>query len=371
MPLVDDIEMLILYASIGSGHRTAAEAIAQQAADVGGAGLRVRLVDLLTLTDVGMTDRLSSVPSATGISSAYDAVWGADWLSAPVGGTLRALRPLLFPRLRAQISPDTRVVVSTHALGAILTADLLRAWRVAVLTDFMPHGFWPRQVDRICVPTQDARVELELRGFPASTIELTGVPVREQFAHAPSREAARVTLGIDGDRRVALVVAGARDPGPYAQLAQRIPAVVSALVGSGMLSVVLTGTNTPLAEQLAAEFGESVRVVPYTDDVATLIAASDVVVAKPGGSIVSESIACGRPLILLSRGSGQERANSAYLEKAGAAIVAENDDRLRDALAGSLSTASQQLMAAEKIAMPGAARHVARVALEPFEPRAD
>lgn len=127
MPLSDDIELLILYASIGSGHKTAAEAVAEQAAAVGGPGLRVRLVDLLDLTDLPLTDRLGAVPGTAGLGGAYDLVWGASALAAPVGATLRAVRRFAFPRLREQVTPETRAVVSTHALGSILTADLVSA----------------------------------------------------------------------------------------------------------------------------------------------------------------------------------------------------------------------------------------------------
>ena len=44
-----------------------------------------------------------------------------------------------------------------------------------------------------------------------------------------------------------------------------------------------------------------------------MIHASDVVMAKAGGLIVSETLACGRPLILFSSTAGQETGNVEYV----------------------------------------------------------
>lgn len=215
------------------------------------------------------------------------------------------------------------------------------------------------------MPTPETVAELTRRGFQGPSVELTGVPVRAQFSSAPAASDARVALGLDPDARVALLVAGASDAGPYERLAKRVPAVVSAMLEGGLFPVVLVGRNEALGARVGAEFGERVRVVPYTDEMAMLVSAADVVVAKPGGSILAEVIACGRPLVLLSRGNGQERANSHYLEHAGAALIAETDESLRGALAV-VARGETSLHIPAGLARPDAARRVAEVALEPF-----
>src|SRR5690606_15786217 len=62
--------------------------------------------------------------------------------------------------------------------------------------------------------------------------------------------------------------------------------------------------------------------IGYASDVATLIAAADVVVTKPGGLTCSETLAIGRPLVLTRAIPGHEEANVRYLCARGAALAA-------------------------------------------------
>jgi processive 1,2-diacylglycerol beta-glucosyltransferase len=368
MSHADRPELLILYASIGSGHEMAAAAIAEQVRALAGTAVDVRQLDLMELARIPRKRRLSAVPSMPGIGAVYDAVWGAQALGEAVAGLVRLAAPALLPHVAEQITPTTRVVVSTHALGAVLTAKMPKASHVSVLTDLMPHAFWPRQAALTCVPTTEARAALIARGFAPEQIAVTGIPVRLQFAHLPPSVQAKASLGLSGERPVALVAAGADDPGPYAQVAHRLSGILSALLGVGLMPLVLTGTDAALLEHVTAEFGPRVLALPFSEDVATPMAAADVVVAKPGGLLIAECLACGKPLALLARGSGQERANSEYLAAHNAAFIAETDaelaDKLASAMAGSFRPMAERAAA---LGLPDAARDIATRAIALME----
>ena len=64
------------------------------------------------------------------------------------------------------------------------------------------------------------------------------------------------------------------------------------------------------------------RVLGYTDGMAALFAAADVIVTKPGGLTCSEALASARPLILTKAIPGHEEANVRYLCSRGAAVDA-------------------------------------------------
>ena len=233
MPAVDRSDMLILFASIGSGHEMAAAAIEEQARAIAGDGFSVRRLDLLALMRFPRKTRLSAAPTLPAVGPLYDALWGATSLGGAVGRLTRLAQPALLPRFAEHIPAGTGVVVSTHALGAILTAKMPDIARVSVMTDLMPHAFWPREVDRLCAATPEARDALLGRGFSAEQLAVTGIPVRSQFAELPERGVARARLGLVSDRPVALLAAGADDPGPYTDLAHKVSGVLSALLDAG------------------------------------------------------------------------------------------------------------------------------------------
>ena len=361
-------ELLILFASIGSGHEMAAAAIAEQIGALSGSRLRVRALDLMGFARVPRKRRLSAVPSMPGIGALYDAAWSARPLAGGVASLVRLGAPWLLPHAAQQIECGARVVVSTHALGAILTAKMPGLRRVSVLTDLMPHAFWPREAEVTCVPTPEARAALLARGFAAEQIAVTGIPVRAQFSHLPPSGQAKVRLGLPADRPIALVAAGADDPGPYRQVARRLTGILSALLEVGLMPLVLTGNDVELREHVTARFGPRIVARPFSDDVATPMAAADVVVAKPGGLLIAECLACGKPLVLLARGSGQERANSEYLEAHDAAIIAETErelaEKLASALDGGLGPMAQR---AATLGLPDAARSIAERAIALLE----
>jgi processive 1,2-diacylglycerol beta-glucosyltransferase len=66
------------------------------------------------------------------------------------------------------------------------------------------------------------------------------------------------------------------------------------------------------------------KVFGFVDFMDELMALSDLLITKPGGITVSESIATGVPMILIEPIPGQEEANADYLVEQGVAVKARN-----------------------------------------------
>ena len=64
----------------------------------------------------------------------------------------------------------------------------------------------------------------------------------------------------------------------------------------------------------------SVKVLPFTNQVPELMAISDLVVTKPGGLTTSESLASNLPMIIINPIPGQEEENAEFLEENGIGI---------------------------------------------------
>ena len=108
-------------------------------------------------------------------------------------------------------------------------------------------------------------------------------------------------------------------------------------------------------------------VFEFVDFIDELMAVADFIVAKPGGSIVSESLAMNLPMLLVEPVPGQEDANVEYLLENGAAIKARHKESLIFKL-GYLLANPEKLQAMreaiKKIAKVDAARTVADLSCE-------
>ena len=104
--------------------------------------------------------------------------------------------------------------------------------------------------------------------------------------------------------------------------------------------------------------------IPFVDE---LMAVADFMVAKPGGSIVSESLAMDLPMLLVEPVPGQEDANVEYLLENGAAIKARHKESLIFKLSYLLDhpeKLAQMREAIKKIAKVDAAKQVADLSCE-------
>jgi processive 1,2-diacylglycerol beta-glucosyltransferase len=94
--------------------------------------------------------------------------------------------------------------------------------------------------------------------------------------------------------------------------------------------VVICGKNADLQKRMAkvalgAQLGRNpVHVVGFTTEMDEYMAASDLLVGKPGGLTTSEALARGLVMVVVNPIPGQEERNSDHLLEEGAAIRCNN-----------------------------------------------
>jgi processive 1,2-diacylglycerol beta-glucosyltransferase len=331
--------IVVAHASVGSGHRIAAEAIARELRATVDDRASVEVADALTMGSFKTKgdDLTSTFTGPT--ASLYDAIWS----SSDVGRIARVLgTPALawvFRGFAAYLrKSNPAAVVCTHALPALLAAWEVKRGRldtqvICVATDFGVHGLWPREdIALFCAADAHSADELERRGHERTAVAITGIPVRSQFTAEYDVAAAREHFSLPADKRVILAVAGSTQAGPYARFKESLAVSLPALASlPGVTLAVVTGQDDAFADALrsrSAAFGTTnVHVLGYVDHMAPLMAAADLGVAKPGGLVCAECIAMGLPLVLVGPAMGQERANATALSGVGAALFAE-DPRL-------------------------------------------
>ncbi len=319
--------ILVLHASVGAGHRRAADALAEAFARRSPGQIRVE--DVLDYTNplfreayahsyLRLTDKLPALWGyvyeqtdrdffrfATELRTLVDAIWA--W----------GLRKLI-----RDYAPE--VIVCTHFLPVEVLA--LRKGRArmtqplyCVVTDYAAHAFWAyRDVDRYFVATEETREQLVARGVASKTIACNGIPVDPRVTLPKTRDEQRHARGFPLDKPMITLFGGGLE-------ANRVRVIVEGLVRQKVPAtlVVVAGRNRSLLAEifdLHSDGPVELRKLGFIDYVDDLVVASDIVITKAGGLTVSEVLARGRPMIIIDPIPGQEESNADYLAGVGAAI---------------------------------------------------
>jgi processive 1,2-diacylglycerol beta-glucosyltransferase len=238
-------------------------------------------------------------------------------------------------------STGAKALVAPHFYGASALGrykdQYPDAFTAVVLTDYVPHPLGvPDNLDLYIVADDAAAETVERIGVPEGRIHPTGIPIDpafEQPADVPGVR--RDVLGFpeDGedDLPVVIVMGGGLGGG-------HLENVVTSLLeaSAAMRLVVLCGSNTRDRDRLQAVAqarGRSGTFLSFTDRVRDLMAASHVLVTKPGGMSCTESLASGLPQILFNPIPGQEEDNAAAMVRYGAGVmVNRTEDILGEAM---------------------------------------
>ena len=131
----------------------------------------------------------------------------------------------------------------------------------------------------------------------------------------------RIGLGLDPTLPVLLVSAGALGASPAEIILEElfdltVPVQIVLLAGKNAL---LKQELEELADQVPSPTIR-VKVVGYTTEMSRYMAAATLLIGKPGGLTISEAMACGLPMVIISPIPGQEERNSDQLLEKGMAI---------------------------------------------------
>ncbi len=319
-------KILILTASIGSGHIKAAEAVETE--------LRRLLPDSEITTVDFMARRISCIhwfmkefylAMLAFVPNLYDVFYKLSGESS--GGTLiqNAFARVMMPamkRLVRRYEPD--LVLCTHPFpeGA---ASLLRrrhdeSYRLAaVMTDYSLHQIWLYpSVDRYYMATEDMRMGMIGHGFSVDTLEVSGIPVASVLKEMQDKEPMRRALAIPEGQPAVLLMGGGLGLGGIEANLRDLEQIEKR-----MTILVVAGRNQRLMERVQDMAGTShhqVLVWGYTDKVHLLMRAADLLITKPGALTISEAFVLGLPMLLHDPIPGPETENAIYATQHGAAL---------------------------------------------------
>lgn len=382
--------VLVVHASVGSGHRSAAYAIGEALellADQGQApeGLRVEVLDILDFGRI-VFDGDKTASMFTGATRPlYDLTWRYTLTGRLLwaGGTIWAR--IMYPKFVEYVSQVKPIaIVCTHitAANVAVSARMLTRERfpiVCVPTDYEVEGLWPHlYTDLFCVANEHMAETLRPRRVPEERIQITGIPTRPTFRDDVDGAEVRERFGLPTDKQVVLALAGATLPRPYVHFRQSIDEMLPYMPTlPGIHLVIVAGNDQEYARHVRARCAEleldNVTVLGYVDHMADLMAASDTVICKSGGLVVTECLCARTPMVLLGRAYGQEKANVLMLTAAGAALHVTTARELVHTLrhiSNRPESTRAMLLNASFLRKPEAALDIARATLELASPDA-
>lgn len=340
--------IIVVHASVGSGHRSAANAVAQAFEDLCGVHPQVPAdteVAVLDILDFGKMK--FNGDEAVGLTVSFNRLYDFTWHHTFTGRLLWAggsgFSPCMFSPFTELVAARKPIaIVATHivAANAGVAARMETGQKfpvVCVPTDYGAEGLWPHlDADLFCAADETMVSELLPRKVPREDIVVTGIPVRKGFdAQCSPEQRAEILqrFGLPTNKLTVMVMAGARIAQPYLPFREVFNEVAPLLSDfSSMHFAILAGSDAEYAEEMRAMLKdraiENATVFNYVDDVPSLMAASDLIVAKSGGLATTECLCASLPLILVGHPYGQEYANTVTVTRAGAAVVAETSQGL-------------------------------------------
>ena len=350
------MKVLILSASIGSGHTKAAEALQKVF------GESAQVIDFMAreVSTLNWLTKKFYLAALRFIPDLYDRIYKfADGRRVGVSARFlsSALMYLPFARLLNKFRPE--VVICTHpfpesaaSLWKFLHAKSARNFLLAtVLTDYSLHEIWIYgEVDAYFVATEEMRQKLSANCRTGQKIFATGIPIGSEFGAIK-----KIT---DTTRTTILIMGGGLGLGSIEETLSELDKIRKSLK-----ILVVAGQNEKLLSRLKKFCSKhELKIFGYVSDVHKLMATADLLITKPGALTMTEAFAAGLPLILHEPIPGPEALNAAYATIHGAAIEvgSQKISAVVEELLNEPARLDKMKLCAKKISRPSAATQIAK-----------
>lgn len=338
------MKILIFYASYGGGHLSAAKSI-QAYLNEHYPENKTELIDCMKYVNKPIEKMTTAAYREMAKKAPW--VWGKIYDKSQKGAlahissrsnTIMAIKLL---KLLRSVQPD--LIISTHPFSSQMCSYLKRKGKISstiatIMTDFAPHDQWligKEYTDYFFVANDKMKNYLIKQDINDSKIFITGIPLSNRFLKHYNKEAIINSFNLSLNKQTILLFGG----GEFGLGKSQTIDVLKCLVNDfdNIQVIAIAGKNEKLKhhfEEIVKKAGKeaTVKVLPFTDKVPEIMAISDLVITKPGGLTITESLASELPIIVISPIPGQEEENAEFLEKKGIAVWIRKHDNPRKKL---------------------------------------
>ncbi len=327
------MKVLITYASSGAGHRRVAEAVYGYLKE-NRPEINLEMVDILNKTNALF--RFDYTKGYTFLVRNAVALWQfAFWLTE-----FRALRPWtrfiasLINRINTRgfasylICEQPDYFISTHFLPSEIACNLkirkkINSKIITIITDFGVHPFWASKgTDLYVVASDFTKERLLAEGVEQEKIKVFGLPSDAKFLKQFDRLTLAAKLGCDGTKFTVLLMTGSFGIGPLEEIALSLYRDVQV--------IVICANNKKLLAKLCKRNLPNVISFGFISNTEEIMAVSDIIVTKPGGSTIAEILNMDLAPIFISIIPGQESSNVEALAEFGVGVSPKDIRQIKD-----------------------------------------
>ncbi|MCJ8014395.1 UDP-N-acetylglucosamine--LPS N-acetylglucosamine transferase [Paenibacillus sp. KQZ6P-2] len=227
-----------------------------------------------------------------------------------------------------QLKPD--LIVCTHPFPNAVISRLKRQGihvpLVTLITDYDVHATWVnKEVNQYLVSSPKVKGLLLRRNVPASSIQVTGIPVHPNFWERTDKEQLIKELGLKRMPTI-LIMSGGWGVSFNKEM---IKLLIS--WADQIQLIFCTGSNEKILQKMKNSplFGHSnIHLLGYTKEIHKWMDVSDLLITKPGGMTCTEGLAKGIPMLFFEVLPGQEEENGQYFVELGSAEMIHSPEVL-------------------------------------------
>jgi processive 1,2-diacylglycerol beta-glucosyltransferase len=319
-------KILITYALAGDGHKKAAEALYESFLNSHNTQTKAVLADVLDYASPFF--RFTYKKTYEVLIRYAPWLWGFFYnllnnrffylIAKPFRRFLNSINSRRFTEFI--INEKFDLVLSTHffppeVISGLKKKGISGVKLVTVVTDFKAHRYWiAKYTDMYVVASNAVKEDFISMGVLPDKIKVLGIPIAIKFNSLLSRARAREEAGMENKFTV-LLMGGGMGVGPIKKILLNLQKI-----DFDFQVITVCGRNKALEDKLRAMcgvFDKKTKIYGFTENIDILMSASDIMISKTGGATVSESLACGIPIIVLRPIPGQETANARFLYDSG------------------------------------------------------
>lgn len=326
--------ILVVTASMGSGHNKAANAVAE-------AIKRKYPVNKINVIDFMSTETayfnslvkdiylkmLDHTPSVYEFFYKFtsDSTKGSTIQSVFAHAMKKDMRELIKKY-------EADMVICTHPFPCAAASYLKQTGEInipliTVMTDFCVHQFWLyKNIDIYFTANDLLKKEMVNQGLLEEHIFVTGIPVGYNFRVDYNRDDLLTKFKLEKDKPVALIMGGGLGLGGVKNALCQLERLKK-----DIQILVITGANVALWSEMneyAQHSKHKIFVWGYSHNIQEFMSVATFLISKPGALTISEALTRELPMILHDPIPGPEVDNAKFVSDNGAAIWVRHQDTL-------------------------------------------
>ncbi|WP_129600941.1 MGDG synthase family glycosyltransferase [Anaerophilus nitritogenes] len=325
------IDILLLTATFGLGHRSAAKAIVEHVKRKN-ENINMEIVDIFQIINPKLCKSLYKGYEflITKNRRLYNYFYYKKYFNEHSQMDDWFYR-ICLPKLTSYIlSTNPKMIIATFPVGSGLASKYKEKYQrdlpiISCITDVVDSWEWIYpNIDQYFVATEEIKNKLIGKGVSGKRIAVTGIPIRVQFERQKN-DLKKLKKIKKSDGFTILIMGGGMGLLPkerefYIWLDEL----------KEVKTTILTGNNKEIYNRLKKDENlRNLTILEYTENVSSLMNKSDLLITKAGGVTLFEGIKSHLPIVVFKPSLGQEIENAKFITQKNIGTIVNNFEELK------------------------------------------